>query len=250
MLTIYFDVCIYIKMEYTPPPRKMDVVNNETTLKRAASQLIEHGNEAMGKNILDYVHNRNEYITKHRGKYVLISNSGISIISSEINTGFAEGQGGLLLKIGEEIKNTTSFAGGAESCFAAVAMYLRYYLQPTRSYTMPMSFGDRSVAWTQTFEAVVDTGCDTTTIDADALKWIRVTLGAQYITNFEQIDVVNGKTSVESGLIDFDIAGKPFRGHKVLFADLNGCGALIGTDVINSGKLDVECGRSISFTHY
>lgn len=51
------------------------------------------------------------------------------------------------------------------------------------------------------------------------------------MTDFEQIDVVNGKTSVESGLIGYDIAGKPFRGHKVLFADLNGRGALIGSDV-------------------
>lgn len=50
--------------------------------------------------------------------------------------------------------------------------------------------------------------------------------------------------------MDFDIAGKPFCGHKVLFADLNGRGALIGTDVLNSGKLDIECGRSISFTRH
>lgn len=111
----------------------------------------------MGQNILDYVKMREEYKASHKEEYVLISKNGISIVGSETNTGFTEKQGGLLLKIGEEIKPTTS-----------VAMYLKYYPQPTRSYTMPMSFGDRSTAWTQTFEAVVDTGCDTTTIDADA----------------------------------------------------------------------------------
>lgn len=229
-------------MEYVPPARKMEVISDETivsTLEQTASQLIKQSNKAMGQNILDYVNRREEYKASHKEEYVLISKNGISIVGSETNTGFTEKQGGLLLKIGEEIKPTTS-----------VAMYLRYYPQPTRSYTMPMSFGDRSTAWTQTFEAVVDTGCDTTTIDADALRWIRVTLGAQYVTNFEQIDVVNGRTAVESGLMDFDIAGKNFRGHKVLFADLNGRGALIGTDVLNSGKLDMECGRSISFTRH
>lgn len=231
------------KMEYVPPARKMEIMSDEaivSTLKHTASQLIEQSNKAMGRNILDYVNKREEYKANHRGKYVLISDNGVDMVGeSPINTGFSENQGGLLLKIGDEIKYTTS-----------AAMYLRHYTQPTRSYTMPMSFGDRSVAWTQTFEAVVDTGCDTTTIDADALKWIRVTLGAHYVTDFEQIDVVNGKTAVESGLMDFDVAGKPFRSHKVLFADLNGRGALIGSDVLNSGKLDMECGRSISFTHH
>lgn len=237
-----FQTLEHFKMEYVPPARKMEVISDETivsTLEQTASQLIKQSNKAMGQNILDYVKRREEYRASHKEEYVLISKNGISIVGSETNTGFTEKQGGLLLKIGEEIKPTTS-----------VAMYLRYYPQPTRSYTMPMSFGDRSTAWTQTFEAVVDTGCDTTTIDADALRWIRVTLGAQYVTNFEQIDVVNGRTAVESGLMDFDIAGKPFRGHKVLFADLNGRGALIGTDVLNSGKLDMECGRSISFTRH
>ena len=231
------------KMEYVPPARKIEIMSDEaivSTLEHTASQLIKQGNKSMGQNILDYVNKREEYKASYNGKYVLISENGVDIIGeSPINTGFSENQGGLLLKIGDEIKSTTS-----------AAMYLRHYIQPTRSYTMPMSFGDRSIAWTHTFEAVVDTGCDTTTIDVDALKWIRVTLGAHYVTDFEQIDVVNGKTAVESGLMDFDIAGKPFRGHKVLFADLNGRGALIGSDVLNSGKLDLECGRSISFTHH
>ncbi len=98
-------------MEYAPPARKMEIISDETivsTLEHTASQLIRQSNKAMGQNILDYVKKREEYKTSHKKEYVLISKNGISIVGSETNTGFTETQGGLLLKIGEEIKPTTS----------------------------------------------------------------------------------------------------------------------------------------------
>lgn len=118
-------------MDYVPPARKMETMSDEaivSTLEHTASQLEKQGNKAMGQSILDYVNKREEYKASHNGKYVLISENGADIVGeSPISTGFSKNQGGLLLKIGDEIKSTTSSA-----------MYLRHYIQPTRSYTMPM----------------------------------------------------------------------------------------------------------------
>lgn len=99
-------------MEYVPPARKMETMSDEaivSTLKHTASQLTKQGNKAMGQSILDYVNKREEYKASHMGKYVLISNDGVDIVGeSPIDTGFSENQGGLLLKVGDEIKSTTA----------------------------------------------------------------------------------------------------------------------------------------------
>lgn len=55
---------------------------------------------------------------------------------------------------------------------------------------------------------------------------------------------------IDGGYIDIDLCGIPHTGVKVYYANLNGHVALIGTDLLNSGKLDVECNTRISFTRH
>ena len=130
-------------------------------------------------------------------------------------------------------------------------MYVKNYNLPTQTYTMPVSFGDHSNndMWITNQEAIVDTGCTRTTLDLSVLNWI-MNKYPEYKTGIETLNVVGGQAGAVSGDIDIDVCSVPHMCIKVNYAELRGCVALIGMDVLNSGKLDLECGIRLSFTRH
>jgi len=229
-----------------PVPSAIPTINDDeivSAMKKFAEQFNDQGNTKIANNITKYLQNRTEYVKDYKDKYALISDKGIDVTNittlSNKDTGFGENNG-ILVKIGREIEPKPLFA-----------MYTRNYNVPTQVYTLPISFGNRleSSMWTSNVEAVVDTGCSTTTFDKSVLNWIQTQ--CSYTTTTVRIGVVGGQTDVQAATIDLDLCGVP-HSIQVHYAtlNLNGPVALIGTDLLNSGKLDVECGTRLSFTRH
>lgn len=214
-------------------------VDLRRALESVADQLERQKSLQIAKNVRYYLVHRNEYVNRYEGKYAKISDNGIDV-ADNILLGFGDFNG-LVLKIGHELEYKP-----------VLAMYCKIYAHPTQIYTMPLSFGKRSDGdklWIANMEAVVDTGCTVTTFDESVAGWIRGS-GYSYSTSMVTIDVVGGRKDVQTGCIDLDLCGTPFTGHQVNFADLNGRVALVGTDLLNSGKLDLDSGVRMSFTRH
>ncbi len=214
-------------------------------LDKIAKQFDNQGNVDMAKGIRKYIGNRQDYIKSYNGMYAQIAGHDVTITDkttlSDDDVGFRSKLKGLLLKVGHEIEQQH-----------VQAMYTRMYNAHVATYTMPISCGDRSSGdkvWISNQDAVVDTGCTRTTLDLSVLHWIRQ-VKPFYSTTTERIDVVGGKHDVETSSMDIDLCNVPHTNVKVNFADLSGRVALIGTDLLNSGKLDLECGTRISFTRH
>lgn len=227
---------------YVAPTPVKGVTEEEIldALDKAAKDFAEQGNNLMEKNLRQYIDNREKFVSDNKGKYVRISEKGLDIEDDGDHIGFTDRPGGLLLKVGQEIEPSPSHS-----------MYHRHYNAPTSVYTMPISFGNKldNRVWMANVDAIIDTGCTRTTFDKSIIGWIRGA-GAQFTTRKERVDVVGGRTDVDVGVLDIDLCGIPFSGVTAGFADLNGRIALIGTDLLNSGKLDVECGTRLSFTRH
>ncbi len=231
-------------MQYTLPK---PVVSNdvERALESVSQQLERQKSIGIAANVREYIVNRKDYVEKHEGKYALISTKGIHVTDitniNDINLGFNSKSDGLMIKIGHELKRLTEHA-----------MYCKIYKTPTREYTMPVSFGNRQDAeklWVKNMEALVDTGCSTTVFDESVVGWIRGS-GYNYLTFPVTLDVVGGHANVQTGNLDIDLLGVPFTSFQVNFANLNGRVALIGTDLLNNGKLDIDSGVKMSFTRH
>lgn len=219
--------------------------NVQRALENIAQQLDRQGSPNIAANLRKYLQKRNEFIDKHDNKYAKISDQGIEVddIASlrDSDIGFNSKFNGLMLKIGHELEHPV-----------AHAMFCKTYNMPTNVYTMPLSFGNRNDTdrlWMRNMEAVVDTGCSTTVFDESVIGWIRGS-GYNYGTVPVTLDVVGGIANVQGAAIDLDICGVPFTGIRVNFASLNGRVALIGTDLLNSGKLDLDSGVRLSFTRH
>ncbi len=230
------------------PPRSTTVITDYDivrAMEKIAKQFEEQGNTSMAQGMKKYIKNRPDYVRDYNGKYVQIAGSNVTITNQTFlnkdDLGFQGKLKGLLLKVGQEIEQQQ-----------VQAMYIKTYATQTMSYTMPISCGDRSSGgkvWIGDQDAIVDTGCTRTTIDLSVLHWIRQAKPF-YSTTTERISVVGGKHDVEVSNIDIDLCNVPHTNVKVNFADLSGKVALIGTDLLNSGKLDLECGTKISFTKH
>ena len=234
---------------YVPPlTETQDLSDKEIIhlLNGIAEQFSRRQNENMAQSIRNYLHHRQEYVDKHKGKYVQITANNVNITDKTDleadDIGFKSKTGGLLVKIGHEIQKSNP---------PLHAMYAKNYNPPTHLYSLPVSFGNRnnSDMWTTNKEALVDTGCARTTLDISVLNWIENRYST-YHTVTETLDVVGGRIGAVSGTIDIDVCSVPYTCLKVNYAELHGFVALIGMDVLNSGKLDLECGTRLSFTHH
>ena len=217
----------------------------QRALSSVAHQLERQGSPRTADNLRQYLQNRKGFVANYEGKYAKISDEGIDVTDmvrlGDNDIGFTNNFNGIMLKIGHELERPT-----------ASAMYSKVYSMPTFVYTMPISFGKRDESdklWISNMEAIIDTGCTVTIFDESVIGWIRGS-GYNYSTLPVTVDVVGGKADVQTGRIDLDLCSTPFTGFNVNFANLNGRVALIGTDLLNSGKLDVDSGTKLSFTKH
>ena len=70
-----------------------------------------------------------------------------------------------------------------------------------------------------------------------------------YTTVETQAFVVGVPTVVDRSYIDIEFCGRLFEKHDVHFAKLSSV-ALIGTDILNYFKLDIDSGTRISITYH
>lgn len=233
--------------QYTLPKQVANTGKDDVyrALENIAKQLERQNSPNIATNVRQYMRDREKLINNHRGKYAQISEHGIEVIDitnlSDSDVGFNSKFNGLMLKIGQELEHPVT-----------PALYSRTYNVPTQVYKMPLSFGNRNDTgklWVSNMDAVVDTGCSTTVFDESVIGWIRGS-GYNYATVPVTLNVVGGKADVQAARIDLDICSTPFTGINVNFANLNGRVALIGTDLLNSGKLDLDSGVRLSFTKH
>jgi hypothetical protein len=231
---------------YKLPDPIMDIEDEEIVniINNMAINFEQHGNHDMAENIKTYINKRSWYIEKYKGKYIKITDKDIIVTDktflNDNDIGFNTDSSGIWIKIGKEVEPKYERA-----------MYSKNYNNITSLYTIPISFGNKleNNLWTTSQEAIVDTGCTTTVFDISVLNWIKSSK-YNYDTTFEYINVVDSRVGLNTGRIDIDICGIPYPNTRVHYANLNGSVALIGTDLLNNGKLDIECGNRLSFTRH
>jgi hypothetical protein len=98
--------------------------------------------------------------------------------------------------------------------------------------------------------AIIDTGCTRTTFNMEFLSFIRSTQ-PDYLTEFSTINAVGGIVKCSVGYLNVSIFGNINEYIQVSYVTLpDSIGALIGTDILNYGKLEVDVGRRVSFTRH
>lgn len=195
----------------------------------------EIGNTEFESNILKYINNRNKYLEHYKGQIVQIAQDGIYFIEETKK----HTKKGLTMKVGDEISNSS------ESAF-----YSRYY-DPNdipSQYFMRLIVGHNGMQGVPDLNGLVDTGCSRTILKKECLKAImRIDNGYEF--HGERIDVVNSYQILNTGQITIAFSGEMYHNIHVYYAELPPhIDALIGTDIINRGHLNIDSGKYISFT--
>ena len=233
-------------MEHTAVPFEVKTVvkkkSQETLLKDAVKILEEHKDHKIAQRLAKYIEDRNSYINNHMGKYVtILENGSLAVVEeADINASFRDVPGerhGIVMKIGEEVKDSR-----------ATGLYANSFPN-TSKYTIPITFMAPGMPQTRryTAETIVDTGCEITTFSTTVLDFIE--LHGVYSTAFGTVHAVGGQISVRRGIATVEFCGRVYENMLVQFSDIP-CVALIGMDLLNKGKLDVDCGQRLSFTHH
>ena len=233
------------KFEHAHDERK-PITDDETVyqLKRMIKVFSEQGNIKLAEGISSYLSQRNEYVKKHAGKYVQIYEGNIQTIDKttldDQDLGTNGKFYGLLLKVGNEVQEPDS---------ANIAMYSDSFPIQVNNYVVPVYFGYYHTDQWKLGNAIIDTGCKTTTFSLEVLKWIQTIYKLYTLTN-ETVYTVAGPISVLKSTINIECCGIKCPGHTIHFADIRVTDALIGMDILNQGKLDIDSGLRISFTHH
>ena len=198
-------------------------------LNQTIELLHEVGNKDFENNMREYVKKRGEYIKTHKGKIVQVTQDGIDFLDENDKP-----YKGLTMKVGSEISKSYN-----------VALYTMNYNVVQTQYFMQLRLGYRG-QWTLSFDALVDTGCTRTILDRNILMHILRSYPNYNITR-ETISAVDSNPLVDAGTIDISFCGRLYQDTPVYYAKIP-VNALIGTDLINSGKLDIDSGNHISFT--
>lgn len=215
------------------PPRSKK--SQYDLLQDAIKTLEKLEYEGLANKLKAYVDNRQGYINNHMGKYIQITDNKVTVIDKTSISDLTK-YDGIIMKIGSEV------ASSDVACLYSVA-----YDYVVVTYRVPISFwyGDRS---TNTDNAIVDTGCTRTTFSTQVLDWIKH-YNPTYAVQLESVDVIGGKTTVLKGTISVKLCGRKYERLDVNYASIP-CVALIGMDLINTGKLDIDSGKRLTFTYH
>ena len=233
------------KFEHTYVENK-PLTDDETVeqLKRMMEVFSKRGNKKLAEGISAYLSQRNEYIKTHSGKYVQIYEGNIQKIEkttlNDQDLGTSDKFYGLLLKVGNEVQEPDP---------ANIAMYSENFSNHVNNYVVPVYFGYYLTDQWKLGNAIIDTGCKTTTFSLKVLEWIQSIYPLYSLTN-ETVYTVAGPIPVSKSTINIEFCGIKCPGHTVHFADIRVTEALIGMDILNRGKLDIDNGLRISFTHH
>ena len=198
-------------------------------LHKKIELLHEVGNKEFENNMREYVRKRKEYIKTHKGKIVQVTQDGIDFLDEN-----DKHYKGLTMKVGSEISKSFN-----------VAMYTENYSSVQNQYFMKLRLGYQG-QWTIDFDALVDTGCTRTILNKNILMHI-LRLDPNYNINQETISAVDSYPLVDAGHIDISFCGRLYQNSPIYYANMP-VNALIGTDIINLGKLDIDSGSHLSFT--
>lgn len=236
-------------MEQTAVPFRLETVieekSQEALLKDAVKIFKKQKDYNIAQKLAEYIDNRNSYINDHAGKYIIILENGSLAIAekADIKALLKDVPGenyGVIMKIGEEVKNS-----------GAIGFYASSFPH-TSQYEMPITFMVQNrQQTTRNTNAIVDTGCTMTVINTEFLNIIKSTNSTYGTYNIElgTLNVIGGKIAVQKGRVTIEFCGRIYENMMVHFADMS-CTALIGTDLLNNGKLDVDSGQRLSFTHH
>lgn len=211
--------------------------SQEDLLQNAIKTLEKLEYTGLAHKLKSYVLDRSVYVNNHAGKYVQITEDKIELTEKTVLDDKDLGKyAGILLKIGDEVASHD-----------AAGLYSMAYNPAVSAYSVPVSFGYNGIK-THTGNTVVDTGCARTTFSTKVLDWIRH-YNHTYAVELENINVIGGDTTVFRGKIDVEICGRTYSSLYVSYANIPHV-ALIGMDLINMGKLDIDSGLRMSFTYH
>lgn len=235
-------------MEQLAPFKFKAVIENksqEALLKDAVRMFEKQNDHKIAQKLAEYIDNRKSYINDHAGKYMMILQNGNLIVAEQADIKAllknAPGENyGVIMKIGEEVKDS-----GATGFYASSFSH-------TYQYKIPITIMVQNRQLTKcNIEAIVDTGCTMTVINSGYLEIIKSTNSTfeTYNVELEKLTVIGGQITVQKGIVTIEFCGRIYEDMVVQFADLP-CDALIGTDLLNNGKLDIDSGQRLSFTHH
>lgn len=233
----------------TPRPfifKKTQVSLTDEDMKEGLLQLLSSHrrfNDTYLTEILEnYLNSREQLIKTHKGKYVFVTKDSIiptdkEHIDLKIDTP-TDAKSGVFFKVGDELK------------ISGEALYASQLISDRP--TLPLTYGERNNPnlWFRDPNVVVDTGLDVTTFDMQVLNTIKQIHPSFANLKHKTIHVIGGTQQVYEGYIDIDFCGTQYTSILVNFSYIP-CTALIGRNLINTGKLDYDAQEKwICFTRH
>ena len=208
-------------------------------LTEVLHQLQSYGQKGIANNLSLYIENRETYLRDHMGETVKITDAGILILHEECdNVGF-----GTVMTVGAEVGDATT-----------QAMYVGSQRADNQLYTAEIEFQLDGVCASKTSNAIFDSGCNITTFNRDVLSWLEHECkkkGAVYNLSETSVFRVGGSETVSVGKMSIKLGSKVYENMPVYFAPIFPYVALIGNDIISSGKLDIDGDlKMVTFTRH